>query len=171
MACPGGCINGAGQPVTYDFNVIKQRGQSLYEIDKTSDLRTSLDNVAIREAYEKTLGAIGGHTAHDLLHTHYKARKRVRDKGIHLHGIIENPLLSVEVCVGTNCCLHGAHDLLRDLVAYVDKSRLQDSVEVNAAFCFEQCGAGAPQVRINGEIITGCTFDEVKRRVDAVAAR
>lgn len=171
MACPGGCINGAGQPVTYDFNVIKQRGQSLYEIDGASDLRTSQDNVAIREAYEKTLGAIGGHTAHDLLHTGYKARKRVRDKGIHLHGVIENPLLSVEVCVGTNCCLHGAHDLLRDLVAYVDTNRLQDSVEVNAAFCFEQCGAGSPQVRINGEIITGCTFDEVKRRVDAVVAR
>jgi len=167
MACPGGCINGAGQPVTYNAATVKKRGNSLYEIDKAAAVRMSGDNSAIREVYTSVVGEAGGHTAHELLHTHYIGRKRVRDESLHLHGCGGTvvPKMTIEVCVGTNCCLHGAHDLLRDLVAYVDDAKVQDVIEVKAAFCFERCAEGSPQVRINNEMISSCTFDMVKNRI------
>ena len=168
MACPGGCINGAGQPVTYDAETVRRRGRSLYEIDKKAAVRMSADNEGITDVYAGLLGEAGGHIAHELLHTHYKGRKRVRDGSLHLHGSPDAPKMTIEVCVGTNCCLHGAHDILRDLVAYVDKNNVQNEIEVKAAFCFEQCSGDAPHVTVNSEMLTECTFDSIRGRIDAL---
>jgi NADH-quinone oxidoreductase subunit G len=169
MACPGGCINGAGQPVTYDFDVIRKRGRSLYEIDQKAPIRTSVDNTELFAAYERVIGPAGETVAHELLHTSYTGRKRIHDTSLHLHGEAAAKT-TVEVCVGTNCCLHGAHDLLRELVAYVDKSELKEQIEVKAAFCFEQCGENSPLVRINGTLLSKCTFDDIRRRLATTVA-
>jgi NADH-quinone oxidoreductase subunit G len=75
MACPGGCIGGAGQPVTMDGQARKQRTRSLYEVDKRLDLHKSQDNHYVREAYRQHLGEIGGSRAHRLLHTRYVNRR------------------------------------------------------------------------------------------------
>ncbi len=75
MACPGGCIAGGGQPYHHgDLNVIKQRMGSMYEIDDKKQVRRSHENPDIIKVYEEYLGEIGGHKAHDLLHTHYIKR-------------------------------------------------------------------------------------------------
>jgi NADH-quinone oxidoreductase subunit G len=168
MACPGGCINGAGQPVTYDPQVIARRGRSLYDADRSNEWHTAQENTAIVQTYKEFLGEIGGETAHHLLHTSYKPRKRCREEVLDL-STGAAPALTVEVCVGTSCCLNGAHALLKEVVHYVDKKQLRNVVDVKAAFCFEQCGKQSPSVRIGETIVGKCTFERIRSAIDQAA--
>jgi NADH-quinone oxidoreductase subunit G/NADP-reducing hydrogenase subunit HndD len=74
MGCPGGCINGGGQPrpAVEDYRYL--RTQALYREDEGKPLRKSHENPDLTELYEVYLGSIGGHRAHHLLHTTYTAR-------------------------------------------------------------------------------------------------
>ncbi|MBO5412740.1 MAG: iron hydrogenase small subunit [Clostridia bacterium] len=81
MACPGGCIMGGGQPIVsskkrMDVDVRKLRAEALYTIDKESALRKSHENPVLIKIYKNYLGDIGGHKAHELLHTHYNKREK-----------------------------------------------------------------------------------------------
>ena len=81
MACPGGCIMGGGQPIVnsktrMDVDVRKLRAEALYTIDKESVLRKSHENPVLIKIYKNYLGDIGGHKAHELLHTHYQKREK-----------------------------------------------------------------------------------------------
>ncbi|MCR5636611.1 MAG: [FeFe] hydrogenase, group A [Clostridiales bacterium] len=81
MCCPGGCVNGGGQPIqpadVRNFNDIRAlRAKSLYEEDKNLPLRKSHDSPIIKKLYEEYLGEPGGHKSHKLLHTSYVARKK-----------------------------------------------------------------------------------------------
>ncbi len=75
MACPGGCVNGGGQPIRSDMaqiDVIKARQQGIYNIDKNKEKRVSCDNEEIQKLYNEYLGNPGSEKAHYLLHTHFK---------------------------------------------------------------------------------------------------
>lgn len=74
MACPGGCIGGGGQPYNTDPGVRKARIEGLYEDDRASAVRLSHENPEILQAYKEFLGQPLSEKAHQLLHTHYKAR-------------------------------------------------------------------------------------------------
>jgi len=77
MACPGGCINGGGQPFHHgDVNVIKRRASSLYKEDVDKVRRKSHDNPYIISLYKEYLGEPCGPLSHKLLHTHYLDRSR-----------------------------------------------------------------------------------------------
>ena len=81
MACPGGCVNGGGQPIqpasVRNFVDLKAlRAKALYDEDAGMGLRKSHENPAIKELYNEFLEKPGSHTAHEVLHTSYKARKR-----------------------------------------------------------------------------------------------
>ena len=75
MTCPGGCINGGGQPFAQDPVRIKARMQALYEIDRDSTLRVSHKNSDVKRLYEEFLGEPLGEKSHHLLHTHYLKRE------------------------------------------------------------------------------------------------
>jgi len=71
MACPGGCVNGGGQPYSQDRDeVIEQRIRSLYHIDRNTAVRKSHENPSIQKLYQEFLGEAGSHLAHELLHVH-----------------------------------------------------------------------------------------------------
>jgi len=79
MACPGGCVNGGGQPIqpasVRNFTDLRAlRAQALYSADAAMDLRKSQDNPAIQTLYKEYLGEPGSHKAHEILHTSYVAR-------------------------------------------------------------------------------------------------
>ena len=81
MGCPGGCINGGGQPiqhaVVHNFIDLKaRRAQVLYEADKANKKRMSHENSAIKELYDTYLEKPGSHKAHEILHTSYTPRKK-----------------------------------------------------------------------------------------------
>lgn len=78
MACPGGCINGGGQPYNHgDVDVIKKRIEGLYSEDRSKTLRKSHENPAIKKLYDEFLGEPYGEKAHHLLHTEYTKRRKL----------------------------------------------------------------------------------------------
>ncbi len=84
MCCPGGCVNGGGQPKQFadvrNFVDIKAlRAKALYDLDKDRPLRKSHENPDIIALYDEFLGEPGSHKAHKLLHTSYVARPMYND--------------------------------------------------------------------------------------------
>ncbi|MBR6740824.1 MAG: [Clostridia bacterium] len=81
MACPGGCVNGGGQPtqpasVRNNVDLRAKRAAALYNEDAAMGLRKSHENPVVKEIYDTYLGEPGSHKAHELLHTHYVAREK-----------------------------------------------------------------------------------------------
>lgn len=79
MACPGGCVNGGGQPhqpaaVRAVQNIPAMRAAALYGIDDHSALRKSHENPELNKIYAEYLGEPGGEKAHKLFHTTYIMR-------------------------------------------------------------------------------------------------
>ncbi len=79
MACPGGCINGGGQPIVdartkATVDVKSKRASVLYSEDETSTLRKSHENPNVQLMYKEFFGEPGSHKAHKFLHTHYTDR-------------------------------------------------------------------------------------------------
>ncbi|AYD39498.1 4Fe-4S dicluster domain-containing protein [Clostridium fermenticellae] len=72
MACPGGCIDGGGQPYIHgNYEILKSRMNILYEEDRNKVLRKSHENPEIIKLYEEFLGKPSSEKAHKLLHTKY----------------------------------------------------------------------------------------------------
>ena len=79
MGCPGGCVNGGGQPHVpasiRNFSDIRAlRAKVLYDSDAMSQVRKSHENAAVQKLYSDFLGTPGSHKAHELLHTTYVKR-------------------------------------------------------------------------------------------------
>jgi iron-only hydrogenase group A len=75
MTCPGGCINGGGQPRPVDPARIRARMQALYDIDRKEAIRVSHRNPNVKQLYAEFLGEPLGERSHTLLHTHYQQRE------------------------------------------------------------------------------------------------
>ena len=80
MGCPGGCVTGGGQPIVPSperdlINPALLRAKGLYDEDKSKTLRKSHLNPEIQTLYKDFLGSPNSHKSHELLHTHYQARK------------------------------------------------------------------------------------------------
>ena len=79
MGCPGGCVNGGGQPqVSAEIRNFtpyrEQRASALYSLDEKAAIRKSHQNESIKTLYEEYLGEYGSEKAHHLLHTSYVKR-------------------------------------------------------------------------------------------------
>ncbi len=74
MTCPGGCINGGGQPIGAGRDAVVARMKALYSVDGAARLRVSHRNESVRRLYEEFLGKPLGPTSHHLLHTNYVER-------------------------------------------------------------------------------------------------
>ena len=72
MACPGGCIGGAGQPYHHgNSEIIRKRMEAIYREDEGKPIRKSHENPEILAIYEEYYGEPCGHLSHEQLHTHY----------------------------------------------------------------------------------------------------
>ena len=81
MACPGGCINGGGQPIQRDATrntvpIKELRAKALYDEDKALKIRRSHDSPVIERLYKEYFGKPNGEKAHHLLHTTYTPRDK-----------------------------------------------------------------------------------------------
>ncbi|MBR5514438.1 MAG: [Ruminococcus sp.] len=79
MGCPGGCVNGGGQPqvamgIRNFVDIRAERAKVLYNIDAEMPVRQSHENPAIKALYDEFLEKPGSHKAHELLHTTYVKR-------------------------------------------------------------------------------------------------
>lgn len=83
MGCPGGCINGGGQPIQHavvrNFVDLKnRRAAALYDADRKLPVRKSHESDAIKTVYTEFFGEPGSHLAHEVLHTSYQARPKYK---------------------------------------------------------------------------------------------
>jgi len=164
MACPGGCIGGAGQPVSHDPSIREKRTKGIFLADKRLQLHTAADNPFIIDLYKNVLGEPNSHKAHELLHTNYVSRKRILSDEINLIKGTENKQISVKVCVGTSCHLRGSQDILTKVISSLDEENLQEFVDVRATFCSESCDKG-PTVTIDNDLMHRTNFEAVYAKI------
>jgi len=131
MACPGGCICGAGHPVPEKINELENRQQVLINIDKTSKYRKSQENPDILRLYDEFFGEPNSELAHKLLHTHYTPASgdmivKVGRK------MADSAFLTSEftVCTCNACSELGAHDLYNRIVEKVIRLKMDPFVRV-----------------------------------------
>ena len=81
MSCPGGCVNGGGQPIKSAFvrnnkDIKAERAKSIYAQDAAMKMRKSHENPAVQQLYKEFLGEPNSHKAHEILHTSYVPRQK-----------------------------------------------------------------------------------------------
>jgi NADH-quinone oxidoreductase subunit G len=74
MACPGGCVGGGGQPLSFDISRRSVRSTGLYGEDKALPIRRSHENPSVKKIYDAFLVEPLGEQSHHLLHTKYSVR-------------------------------------------------------------------------------------------------
>ena len=77
MACPGGCINGGGQPIHQKTEKLRKRIKVLYEIDEKMKNRRSHENKSVQKIYDEYFKEPNSHKAHEILHTSYVDREKL----------------------------------------------------------------------------------------------
>jgi NADH-quinone oxidoreductase subunit G len=155
MACPGGCIGGAGQPVYTDLAVRKRRTKVLYENDKTMELHKPKDNPYVQKLYKDYLGEPGGKKAHECLHTSYQYKKRFKE-ALEILDSAQDNSIKVDVCFGNNCMAKGSKEILKHIVNFVENEKHKDKVDITASICLERCSKG-PNIKVADKTIEHCT--------------
>ena len=77
MSCPGGCINGGGQPIHQKSEKIQKRMKALYQIDNKMKHRRSYENESLKILYKEFFVEPNSHKAHEILHTKYFNKRDV----------------------------------------------------------------------------------------------
>lgn len=158
-ACPGGCINGGGQPPGKEKNIKAKRSAGLYDNDKMLQLHKSRENPYIADLYERFLEKPGSQIARKLLHTHYQSKKRVYfDMNNLARQESKQAKLELSICFGTSCLVKGAQGIYSGINQYLNENKSLDKVQINTTFCYEKCSRG-PVIRIGEEVIEACTLE------------
>jgi NADH:ubiquinone oxidoreductase subunit E len=165
MACPGGCINGSGNPAPLLTSETADRLEVLYRLDEIAPVRKSQDNPAIQAVYENWLGRPDSETSHHSLHTTYHRRSMRIEETAAAEAMKEQEVIDVGVCIGTNCYLKGSWKLLEGLSAELKRRGLSERFRIKARFCTGQC-AGGPNVVVAGNVINDVDTENAAGFID-----
>ncbi len=154
MACPGGCICGAGHPVPEKIDAMDKRQQVLINIDKTSKYRKSQENPDILRLYKEFYGEANSSLAHSLLHTHYSPKNgdsigcsvRKKDNSAYVTQVFT-------ICVCDSCTKKGAAALYISLNDAIHKFKMDSFIEVKSIRLKETHPSDGVYVSLNGEEI------------------
>ncbi|MCL2228031.1 MAG: iron hydrogenase small subunit, partial [Oscillospiraceae bacterium] len=161
MACPGGCVNGAGQPLS-DSDGNRLRAQGLFDNDMMLQFHASHENPFLQKLYDDELDE---HRAHELLHTRYENRRLLKSDDFVLNEATGAKMLSLTICFGKSCFEMGAQQLYGRLMQHIRKEGIEANAEFVGRFCAKKCGKG-PVLVVNGNLIEHCTFEKA---VEAIA--
>jgi iron-hydrogenase subunit alpha len=163
MACNYGCIGGGGQPYPNDFRTREKRARILREVQSIDVLISPTENFHMLQLYEKYLNNPLSHEAHEVIHTHYKHRRRVQEEEIDILPLPEEAedKVKVSVCLGTSCYSKGSYEILEKLISVANKEEWARNLEIKGTFCVENCGK-APNVVVNDIIVSEATIEKVK---------
>lgn len=166
MACDYGCIGGGGQPYPNDTKARTKRAEILSEVVGIDVLISPNENYHMLSLYEKYLEKPLSHKSHEILHTRYKNRKRIKNGDIEILPlpISEKEKTTVKVCLGTSCYSKGSYKILSELVELVNKEDWAKNVEIMGTFCVENCGK-SPNVVVNDKIISEATPEKIKEEL------
>jgi formate dehydrogenase major subunit len=156
MACPGGCICGAGHPVPEKVDALERRQLVLINIDRNSKFRKSQENPDILKLYDDFYGEPNSHLAHELLHTTYAARNGdgscgdidARKKG-------DSAFVTHEftVCLCDECAGKGSKQLYAEIEGRVRSLKMDSFVEVKSIRLGENHAGSGIHVTLDGKRI------------------
>ncbi len=154
MACPGGCISGAGHPVPEKIDSLEKRQQVLIDIDSTSKLRKSQDNPDIHKLYEEFYGEPNSHLAHELLHTHYhKVQGDSMGSNIQRKSDTAFFTREFEICVCDKCAEKGSKELYSRSFNRIRDQKMESFVRVKTVHLKENHSGDRIHVTLDGKII------------------
>ena len=125
-------------------------------------LHKSQENHLVAECYEKRLGEVGGHRAHELLHTTYQNRRRIHSPGLTVLGTKGDSKLKVTVCLGTGCFLRGSHGLLNGLTERINEHGLGGRMSGGRHVLFRGLRPGSDRAP-RTKTLHRCTLDALGR--------
>ncbi|MDI3533782.1 MAG: NADH-quinone oxidoreductase subunit [Thermosediminibacterales bacterium] len=163
MACPGGCVGGAGQPQPNNAESRIERALGLYNSDNKIQLIRASDNPMVQKLYEKWLKTPDSGLSHKYLHTCYRPRRRIEGSDIKFSA--EKSKMNIKICIGTSCYLNGSYDLFKEVDKKIKQDNLEDRVNLEATFCLENCN-GSPSVEVNGKIIDKANKEKIFMLID-----
>jgi hypothetical protein len=133
MACPGGCICGAGHPVPQKIDTLQNRQKVLIDIDKTSQFRKSQENPDILKLYDDFYKEPNSHLAHKLLHTCYTVRKGDTSAG-GIRRKADSAFVTHEftVCVCDSCKKKGSEALYEEINSRIKTLKMDSFIEVKS---------------------------------------
>lgn len=160
MACPGGCICGAGHPVPEKIDALEKRQQVLVNIDKTSTYRKSQENPDILRLYKDFYGEANSALAHSLLHTHYQAAtpaggttRKMTDSAFVTH--------EYTVCICDACLKKGAKELYENLQNTVRQLKMGSFISVKTIRLKETHPGEGIYITLNGKSIKDPEFGSI----------
>ena len=159
MSCPGGCINGSGNPAPQLISDPADRIEVLYRLDEMSPIKKSQDNPSVQAIYSNWLGEPVSEKAHHVLHTSY-GRRSMRVEESLQDMLQEQPVIDIGVCVSTGCYVRGSWRILEGLAAELRGRGLTDRFRVRARFCTGHCDSG-PSVTLGEHQVIHVDPDDI----------
>jgi len=159
MACPGGCICGAGHPVPEKIDAAEKRQKVLVNIDKTAKYRKSQENPDILRLYKDFYGEANSHLAHELLHTSYTPRtgdnmcSTVRKKS-------DSAFVTQEftICTCDTCTSKGANDLYTRMSESIKKLKMDSFISVRTIRLKQDHDSDGIYITLNGQKVDESTL-------------
>ena len=154
MACPGGCINGAGHPVPEKIGTMAKRQQVLVNIDKTSTYRKSQENPDILRLYDEFYESPNSHLAHELLHTSYTVHggdgvcgsiRPMADSAYVIHEFM--------VCTCDRCREQGSSDLYAEINGRLIQTKMDAFVKARTIRLKENHAGDGIYLTLDGKSI------------------
>jgi formate dehydrogenase major subunit len=154
MACPGGCIAGAGHPIPKRIDCLEKREQVIVDIDKNSKIRKSQDNPDVLKLYKDYFGEPNSHLAHELLHTHYHhVNGDTLGCGILKKSDSAFITREFEVCVCDDCVKQGSKELYQASLAKIKEEKMDPFVNIRTVRLRENHGGEGIHVTLDGKLI------------------
>ncbi|MDR1928577.1 MAG: [FeFe] hydrogenase, group A [Endomicrobium sp.] len=163
MACPGGCIGGAGQPIYNDPMIRNNRTEILCENDSIMEFHKSKDNLHVQKIYDDYIGTPGNQKAYEYFHTSYKHNRQFPKISI-ISNLPKKDTINIDVCLGKNCIKVGARKILEHIINFSNDVKFKNHININIIMCLGKCSKG-PNVSINVKIIECCTLKFVEKTI------
>ncbi len=167
MACPGGCICGAGHPVPEKIDAMEKRQQVLVNIDKTAQYRKSQENPDILRLYNEFYGEANSHLAHELLHTSYTPK--VGDNACNTVRKKANSAFVTQeftICMCDSCVSKGSKELYGNMSETIKKLKMDSFINVRTIRLKDTHSGSGIYITLNGQQIDeaalGSTFKSSK---------
>lgn len=162
MACPGGCIAGAGHPVPKRIDCLELREQVIVDIDKHSKIRKSQDNPDVLKLYEDYFGEPNSHLAHELLHTHYHhVNGDTLGCGVLKKSDSAFMTREFEVCVCDDCTKLGSKELYQAALEKIKEEKMNPFVNIRTIRLRENHGGDGIYVTLDGKRIPASKMDNI----------
>ncbi len=157
MACPGGCICGAGHPVPEKIDALEKRQQVLINIDKNSRYRKSQENPDILRLYKDYYHEANSEKAHKLLHTHYKPAHGDTVSG---RKMADSAYKTQEytICICDECVKRGSIDVYESIFSTIKQLKMEPFINVKTIRLKETHDSDSIYISLNGEKITEPDF-------------